>query len=204
MNITRAGSGAFDSRYVDYHVPVTLQDGTFIETGVNASTEVLTQVFPINSRRGIAIEPGRYDYNEYFVLWRGDQSATVWFSGRAAVGNFYDGKKQSYQFGPTIRLSSRLNTNVSWSRNVISLRAGEYTTDLISTRINYSFSTRVFLNALLQYNTDANQWTSNVRFNIIHRPLSDFFLVYNDRRDQTSGALVDRAVIAKMTYLMAF
>ena len=204
VNITRAGSGAFDSRYVDYHVPVTLQDGTFIETGVNASTEVLTQVFPINSRRGIAIEPGRYDYNEYFVLWRGDQSATVWFSGRAAVGNFYDGKKQSYQFGPTIRLSSRLNTNVSWSRNVISLRAGEYTTDLISTRINYSFSTRVFLNALLQYNTDANQWTSNVRFNIIHRPLSDFFLVYNDRRDQTSGALVDRAVIAKMTYLMAF
>ena len=45
----------------------------------------------------------------------------------------------------------------------------------------------MFLNALLQYNTDARQWSSNVRFNIIHRPLSDFFLVYNDRRDSIAG-----------------
>ena len=62
----------------------------------------------------------------------------------------------------------------------------------------------MFLNALLQYNTDARQWSSNIRFNIIHRPLSDFFFVYNDRRDTVSGALVDRALIAKMTCMMAF
>ena len=86
----------------------------------------------------------------------------------------------------------------------MALRTGAYTTDLINSRVIYSFSTRMFVNALLQYNTDANQWTSNVRFNLIHRPLSDFFLVYNDRRDRLSGTLVDRAVIAKMTYMMAF
>ena len=204
VNITREDGGAFDSRYVDYHIPITLQNGTFIEGGMNANTEVLTEEFPINSRRGVTIAPGRYDYNEYFLLWRGDQSAALSFNGRVGTGDFYDGTKQSYQFGPTVRLSSRLNSTVTWSRNVIALRSGEYTTDLISSRINYSFSTRMFLNALLQYNTDANQWTSNVRFNIIHRPLSDVFLVYNDRRDRTSGALVDRAVIAKMTYMLAF
>jgi hypothetical protein len=53
-------------------------------------------------------------------------------------------------------------------------------------------------------NTDARQWSSNVRFNVIHRPLSDFYFVYNDRRDTQSGALIDRALIAKVTYLMAF
>jgi hypothetical protein len=62
----------------------------------------------------------------------------------------------------------------------------------------------MFLNALLQYNTDAQQWSSNVRFNIIHHPLSDFFLVYNDRRDMVSGARIDRALITKMTCPMAF
>ena len=60
------------------------------------------------------------------------------------------------------------------------------------------------MNALLQYNTDAQQWSSNVRLNIIHRPLSDFFFVYNERHDSRSGALIDRALIAKVTYLMAF
>jgi hypothetical protein len=39
---------------------------------------------------------------------------------------------------------------------------------------------------------------------LIHRPLSDLFVVYNDRRDSVSGAPVDRAVIAKMTWLLAF
>ncbi len=64
--------------------------------------------------------------------------------------------------------------------------------------------TRLFLNALIQYNTDSRQWSSNVRFNIIHRPLSDFFLVYNERRLDGTDDLIDRSVIAKMTYLMAF
>jgi hypothetical protein len=70
--------------------------------------------------------------------------------------------------------------------------------------VNYNFSTRAFLNALVQYNTDARELSANVRFDIIYRPLSDFFLVYNDRRDSTTGTLIDRAVIAKLTYLMAF
>jgi hypothetical protein len=34
--------------------------------------------------------------------------------------------------------------------------------------------------------------------------LSDIYLVHNERRDSRSGDLISRAVIAKMTYLMAF
>ena len=45
--------------------------------------------------------------------------------------------------------------------------------------------------------------SSNLRLNIIHRPLSDIFLVYNERRDERLGR-IDRALIAKMTYLVAF
>ena len=42
------------------------------------------------------------------------------------------------------------------------------------------------------------------RLDIIHRPLSDIYLVYNERHDSRTGALIDRALIAKMTYLIAF
>ena len=74
----------------------------------------------------------------------------------------------------------------------------------MTARVNYNFSTKMFFNALVQYNNDTQQWTSNLRFNIIHRPLSDFFFVYNERRDERTGALITRALIAKVTYLMAF
>jgi len=97
----------------------------------------------------------------------------------------------------------RMNTSFSYSLNNIDLPQGSFNTNLLTTRVNYSFSTSVFLNALIQYNNDSRQWSSNVRFNVIHRPLSDFFLVYNERRDSISGDLIDRALIAKVTYMIS-
>lgn len=203
-NITRANGGGFDSRFMDFHLPLTLQDSSFIEIGRNTNLEVLAAPFPISPKRGIAIAPGRYEYDEYFALWNSDRAARVSFTARYGDGTFYDGHKKSASAGTTVRMNARLNTSLNWTRNVIALSNGDYTTDLITGRANVSFSTRMFLNALVQYNTDARQWSSNVRFNIIHRPLSDFFLVYNDHRDTATGTLIDRALVAKMTYLLAF
>ncbi|MDE3154497.1 MAG: carbohydrate binding family 9 domain-containing protein [Acidobacteriota bacterium] len=203
VNITRPG-GAFDSRYYDYHVPFTFQDSTFLEAGVNSNIERLTVPFLINSRRGIVIPAGLYKYDEYFATMTTNPGAPLSFSGRWGIGRFYDGYKHSYTVGGTARVSAQLNASVQLQRNVIALAEGAYTTNLLTTRVNYNFSTRTFLNALVQYNTDARELSANVRFDILYRPLSDFFLVYNDRRDSTTGALIDRALIAKMTYLMAF
>jgi hypothetical protein len=108
------------------------------------------------------------------------------------------------QFGPSARVGEHFNASMNLQINDIDLRAGSYVSKLVTTRVNYNFNTRMFVNALLQYNTDSRQWSSNVRFNLIHRPLSDVFLVYNDRRLDGSGDLIDRALIAKVTYLMAF
>jgi hypothetical protein len=171
---------------------------------VNPTTENLVAPFEINSRRGISIPAGRYDYNEWFAFWRTNGSAPLSFFGRWSVGDFYDGYKQSYQAGAAVRLGGRLNASLFDSRNQIQLQAGRYTTDLITARLEYGFSTMTFVNALVQYNTDAREWSSNLRFNIIHRPLSDFFLVFNERRDSDTGGLLDRALVAKMTYLVAF
>jgi hypothetical protein len=203
VNITRA-DGHFDARYQDFHFPFTFQDSTNGEAGINANKEDLAVPFLINSRRHIAIPTGVYSFNEYFITVTQNPGAALSFSGRAATGPFYDGDKKSYVVGAQGRASARMNASVQWSRNLITLKEGGYTTDLLTTRVNYNFSTRAFLNAFVQYNTDARELSANIRFDIIYRPLSDFFLVYNDRRDSTTGLLIDRAVIAKLTYLMAF
>ena len=88
--------------------------------------------------------------------------------------------------------------------NDISLPTVSYLSTLATTRVNYNFNTKMFLNALLQYSTDTHQLSSNIRFNVIHRPLSDFFFVYNEHRDEYSGLLQDRSLIAKLTYMVAF
>ena len=95
-------------------------------------------------------------------------------------------------------------TSFNLQVNDISISTGHFVSKLLTTRLNYNFSTKMFANALVQYNTDNRQWTSNLRFNIIHRPLSDIFIVYNERRDDRTGLMLSRAVIAKMTYMVAF
>ena len=63
-----------------------------------------------------------------------------------------------------------------------------------------SHSTKMFVNALIQYNSTVDEIESNIRFNWSYKPLSDLFLVYNERRS-TTGGVVDRALIAKLTYI---
>ncbi|HET9387582.1 MAG TPA: hypothetical protein VFO67_20775, partial [Gemmatimonadales bacterium] len=133
----------------------------------------------------------------------GNPAALVTPAVRYSFGHFYDGYKRSYSVGPSIRPNERLNASLNLHVNDIDLPGVSYVSTLATARVNYSFSTNVFLNALLQYNTDTRQLSSNVRFNIIHRPLSDFFLVYNERRDERTNARLDRAIIAKLTYMLA-
>ena len=102
-----------------------------------------------------------------------------------------------------MRPNERLNASLNLHINDIDLPGVSYVSTLATARVNYSFSTSMFLNALLQYNTDTKQLSSNVRFNIIHRPLSDVFLVYNERRDERTGTRIDRAIVAKLTYMLA-
>ena len=90
--------------------------------------------------------------------------------------------------GLDMRPNYHLNVDLNYSRNDVTLPNGAFTTNLVGARILYGFSPRLFLNAFIQYNADTHQVSSNYRFNFTHHPLSDLYLVYNDRRDTTSGA----------------
>jgi hypothetical protein len=205
MDIFRRRDGqGLESRYQDWHLPLNFHNSSFIEIGVNPNVEVIRQPFTINAARRVSVAPARYEFDEYFALWNSNSSARVSWSSRYSRGNFYDGHRTGYTFGPTVRANEHFNATVGLQVNDIELDAGNYVSTLVTSRVNYNINTRMFVNALLQYNTDSHQWSSNWRFNFIHRPLSDFFLVYNERRDERSGDLLDRALIAKVTYLMAF
>ena len=57
----------------------------------------------------------------------------------------------------------------------------------------------------MQYNGVTEQMVTYARFNVIHGPLSDFFLVLVERRQLgTGGGVLDRAVTAKVTRLLSF
>ncbi len=193
-------SGRLQTKYIDYHLPFDFQNGAMIELGKNPTLEYLSQPFKIS---GTAVTPREYKFNDYFILGNTDMSRRLSANGRFSAGRFYSGYKHSYLAGGAFRVNYKLTTSFQYTHNNIRLVEGGVIQNLLAARVNYGFTTTMFLNALIQYNSDNKQWSSNVRFNIIHRPLSDIFVVYNERRDSSTGGLVDRALIAKMTYMIS-
>jgi hypothetical protein len=201
--VTDHEDGSLDQRFSGVHMPLELSNGGFIEMGVNTYAEAIDVPFTLNPARRAVVSTGRHEFTEYFALVNGDPAAPITPAVRYSFGTFYDGYKRSYSIGPSMRPNEKLNASLNLQINDIDLPDVSYVSTLATARVNYSFTTSVFLNALVQYNTDSGQLSSNVRLNIIHRPLSDFFLVYNERRDEQTNVRLDRALIAKVTYMLA-
>jgi hypothetical protein len=90
---------------------------------------------------------------------------------------------------------------VSLTRNRVTLPQGGFTAHLVGMRADWSFTPAMFLNAFVQYNEASDTWLSNVRFNLIHRPLSDIYIVWNETR---RAGDTRRAVLFKYSHLLAF
>ena len=101
-------------------------------------------------------------------------------------------------------MNMHLATSLSFSRDAVDLPGGSFDTNLVSLRVDGSFTTRMFLNAFIQYNSVTGEVQSNVRFNVIHHPLSDLFVVYNETRATTGDRLPSRSLIVKLTRMLSF
>ena len=187
------------TRALDSAVSVQFQNNSNLRFGYSTNFERLDEPFEIRDDQEIPI--GDYDFNEFGISYTGDRSRL--FSGEATVrsGDFFNGEKTSYELGLRFQPSHQFNAQVSWDHDDVTLPSGDFTTDLATTRLLYSFSTKMFLNALIQYNSAVDEIESNIRFNWIYKPLSDIFLVYNERR-AVAGGVLDRALIAKFTYVL--
>ena len=190
-----------ETRTVEGNFSILFENNSNLRFSHLSNFERLDEPFEI--RPGQEIPIGDYNFGEYTLAFSGDRSRM--FSGNASVqtGGFFDGDKDSYTLGVRFLLNYHFEADVSWEHDDVALPSGDFKTNLVSKRVLYSFSPRMFLNALIQYNSTDREIESNIRFNFIYKPLSDFFLVYNERRAST-GEVNERAIIAKITYVFDF
>jgi hypothetical protein len=61
------------------------------------------------------------------------------------------------------------------------------------------------VDALVQYDPGSEKINSNIRFNLIHHPLSDLFIVFNEQRFNTGEPIPPgRSFTIKATQMVAF
>ena len=182
-------------------VNVSFRDGDSMNVNRNMNFEHLDQAFVL---QGVQIPAGDYPFNDWSAGFRTSGGRRVSGSFNLTTGDFWTGSRRQLRIGGAFRPSIHLNSRVDWSRNTVELTEGTFTTDLIGVRLNFAFSPKLFLENFIQYNTSADTISSNIRFRFLHHPLSDFFVVYNERRGVSGNALLDRTFSIKVTNLFVF
>jgi hypothetical protein len=105
------------------------------------------------------------------------------------------------------RFTARMTASVGWTRQDISLPGGAFVANLIPVKVSYSFTNLASISALVQYNGQTGQYSSNIRLALLDRSGTGLFVVYNDRRDlldSTSYDVVGRSFVVKYTRLFDF
>jgi hypothetical protein len=183
-------------------VEFTFQNGAILDISHDGSFERLTQAFYIG--KGVVIPQGDYRFDNWKALYYSDTSRRISGILGLEYGSFYAGTKRTYTTGVAFRPNEHLTTTLNYSRNLIAQPGGSFTSDLAGLRLDYGFSPTMFFNAFIQYNTFTHQVNTNLRFDLIHHPLSNLFITYSDMRDTNDLRRVDRVLAIKFTQLFQF
>jgi hypothetical protein len=158
-------------------------------TGVNLTLEGLKQPFDIVP--GVTIQPGTYEHEELQLVYLGDLSAPFNFQIRSTVGGRWGGDRVNLEPTFRYRVGDKLTSEFSYAYNDFDLPVpnGQFTADLWRLRVSYSFTPRMLLQLLTQYNEQADEVSSNLRFSWLQSANAGLYFVYNEIDEQGVGAL---------------
>ena len=184
-------------------------NGGFVEISGNARYEFITDSLRLNRGNLTAqrVAPGGYQWTEWRLMYNSNASRKVSLNLNATSGGLWSGTQNGVNTTLTMRPSYRLrvSTGVQHTSAKLDRPQQKFAATVWTGRANYSFSTKMFLDALTQYDQATHLFNANVRFNLIHHPLSDLFVVFNEQRFTTPDApSAGRSLVVKFTQMIAF
>jgi len=183
-----------------------MNDGGYWELSVNPAFERIESPFRISPQID-AIPAGSYGWTTYQLRGSSDPSRTLSGGVTGIVGGLWSGTQRTINANLTLRPSYRFYLEAQLQRTLgdLVLPDADFTKTFWTFRSNYSFNTNMFIDALVQYDPGSELVNTNVRFNLIHHPLSDLFIVFNEQRFATDENIPPgRGLTIKATQMVAF
>jgi hypothetical protein len=195
-------SGLLETREADAGIATVFMDGGTLNLEYTDRFEHLDTFFTVGSDTIVA---GDYSFGEASASYSSSGGRALSGDITVSGGGYYGGTRGTVSTGITWHPDYHLTLELSATRNALNIRDNSSNADLYAARVKYSYNTALYIRGYVQYNAATEQVITNIRLNFIHAPLSDFFLVYTERRD-VSGAsrILERFLTAKLTKLFAF
>ena len=183
--------------------------GTEFANGDILSAEV-AQVFeqlvvPFGVAKGVTVPVGGYRFNQAKASYNLGPQHRISGGITISHGGFYGGTLTETSWRGRVELSPQFYIEPTLSRNHVDGPYGRGDANLVSTRVTYTVTPRMFMAALVQYQSRTSSMSTNLRMRWEYQPGSEFFLVYSDGRT-TIGPnypeLENRSIVVKFTKLL--
>ena len=176
--------------------------GDVMQIDVTRTFEGVDAAFAVTKKVGVPV--GGYDFTQVRGSYTFGPQRKVSGTAAARYGGFYDGTLHELIWRSRVEFSPQLyaEPTVSWNR--IDVPWGKGNTNLVSSRLTYTMSPRMFVSALVQYQSRTDSMSTNARFRWEYRPGSELFMVYSDGRTTLTRGVPDlqnRSFVVKVTRL---
>ena len=200
------GAGQVETRLAQARFDTEFENSDGFGVDVQQSYELLVR--PFNVAPGVAIPVGGYDFRDVFLSYSMGEQRRVSGTWSFQRGGFFSGDITAVGYSRgRIEITPLLSIEPGVSINRIVLPEGAFTATLATSRVTYTFTPRMFLGGLVQYNSASDSLSTNVRLRWEYQPGSELFVVYNDQRDTSlrgTPLLENRAFVVKITRLFRF
>ncbi len=169
----------------------------------NEYVELLEPFDPTGTGKDTLAAGTKHRWNGLIAHYTSKPQSMFTYTIGSRIGGYYEnGKRYSitnelgYRFQPYVSLSS----NISY--NYISLPEPWNITQfwLIGSKIDITFTNKIFFSTLFQYNEQSQNFNLNSRFQWRYLPASDLFIVYTNEHLLNDNTGKNWSLTLKMTY----
>ena len=201
--ITDTG-GRLETREIQGQFRIEFENSDRARVQFTDTFEFLPEEFEISD--DVFLPVGEYRFQDVEVAYVFGAQRPLPSMIRYQTGRFWSGNRDALSFNGRVELSPKFSVEPRLSLNWVDLPEGDFSTRLVSARVNYTFSPRMFVSSFIQYNSSRDTVSSSVRFRWEYEPGSDLFVVYSEGREDLSLTpfLANRSFAVKFTKLFRF
>jgi hypothetical protein len=192
-NITNSADTQLENRNNQIDFAVDFHNSDRITVSYVDQYEFIPAPFTISP--GVRIPRDTFNYETYRVSYVLGNQRKVAGTLSAQTGTLYNGDRTTASYGGRLSFSPRFVMEPTISFNRVHLPYGDFTANLLQTRVIVTPQPRMQIVSLLQWNQSAKTLTSSVRLRWEYIPGSDFFVVFTDGRN-TPDALAAHGLLA--------
>ncbi|MBN1291098.1 MAG: carbohydrate binding family 9 domain-containing protein [Candidatus Latescibacteria bacterium] len=151
------------------------------------------------------IKSGGYKYWHYFAEYESSKSRRVSFDLSSSFGDHYNGTRNNYTAGCTVKLNKYFAAGPEMAYTDITAGNGSFIARQLAARFMANLSTRLTSSTFVQWNNGDHNANLNFRIHYIPKIGSDVYIVYNQLWDEEDDySTIRNTGLLKVDYLFRF